>query len=199
MDTLLAIAMGRANRHRELMVFDWDKAAQIMRERGAKNASAGLSGDWGHTGGPILSDGKPVTKDDTYTYLASTWATSEPEIDGDITDCYRMQSATPGWDSDTYWPDSALAIVRKTPSDAARPPPTCGPSAIPSMMSEVRAGRRGSPICSVGITAPSGGSSTASRRSPRATSLRFSKRWKIDRARHFWGRKRGGLPPSEVP
>ena len=33
------------------MVFDWNKAAQIIKERGATNASAGLSGDWEYTGG----------------------------------------------------------------------------------------------------------------------------------------------------
>lgn len=32
MDTLLAFEMGRANRGKELMVFDWDKAATIIKE-----------------------------------------------------------------------------------------------------------------------------------------------------------------------
>lgn len=93
------------------MVFDWVQAAQIIKERGAKTASAGLSGDWEWTGGKILADGKPIPKDETYTYLASTWAPPELEVDGEIIDCYRMASETPGWGSDTYWPDEALAIL----------------------------------------------------------------------------------------
>lgn len=111
MDSISAFAMGAANSHREPMVFDWEQAAKIIKERGAKSASAGLSGDWEYTGGAILADGKPISRDDTYTYLASTWATPELEIDGEIIPCYRMQSEVSGWDSGTYWPEEALAII----------------------------------------------------------------------------------------
>ena len=111
MDTMQAFTLGQANRGREMKVFDWDKAARLIVESGMKDASAGLDADWNYTGGPIFSDGKPVRKEDTYTYLASTWAIPELEIDGEMVDCYRMESETPGWDSDTYWPESALAIL----------------------------------------------------------------------------------------
>lgn len=109
MNTIAAFAMGEMNRGRELMVFDWDKAAQIIRDTGAKYAAAGLSGDWEYTGGTIYNDGQPVKND--YTYLASTWATPELIVDGECMDCYKMQSQTPGWDSKTKWPPSALAIL----------------------------------------------------------------------------------------
>ncbi len=109
MDTMCAFAMGEANRGKEMMVFDWNKAAALIKERGAKNASAGLSGDWEWTGGKILKDGK--IPEDSYTYLASTWATPEIEIDGEIIDCYKMESETDGWDSGTFWPESAKAIL----------------------------------------------------------------------------------------
>jgi len=109
MDIMSAFARGQANRNKELMVFDWDKAAQIIKDRGAQAAGAGLSGDWEYTGGEILTDGKPNTG--SYTYLASTWATPELEIEGETIDCFRMQSETPGWDNATKWPDSALAIL----------------------------------------------------------------------------------------
>lgn len=115
MDTMSAFAMGQANRGKPLMVFDWDKAAQLIRERGAKRASAGLSGDWEYTGGSIFRDGKPVPGEDTYVYLASTWATPELDIDGEVIDCFRMQDQSPGWDSNTYWPESALAILNASP------------------------------------------------------------------------------------
>lgn len=111
MDTALAFAKCAANAHREPMVFDWNKAARLIKERGPKSASAGLSGDWEWTGGPIWADGKPVPADDTYTYLASTWAKPELEIDGELMDCFVMQSTAPGWGSDTYWPDSAKVIL----------------------------------------------------------------------------------------
>lgn len=111
MDTLSAFAMGQANRSKELMVFDWEKAAQIIKEKDAKEAAAGLRDDWNWTGGNILKDGKPIPRDETYTYLASTWAVPELEIDGEIIPCYKMQSETPKWNSDTYWPPEAMAIM----------------------------------------------------------------------------------------
>lgn len=109
MDTMSAFAMGQANRGKESMIFDWDKAATIIKERGAKNASAGLAGDWEYTGGDILIDGK--IPDDSSCYLSSTWATPELEIDGEIIDCYKMRTETDGWDSGTFWPESARKIL----------------------------------------------------------------------------------------
>ena len=113
MDTMKAFVMGDVNREKEPMVFDWDKAAQIIKERNAVSASAGLSGDWEWTGGKILAGGKPIPENDTYVYLASTWATPELEIDGEIIDCFKMQSETDKWDSGTFWPESALETLKK--------------------------------------------------------------------------------------
>jgi hypothetical protein len=109
MDTMRAFAMGEANRGKEAMVFDWVKAARLIRERQPETASAGLSGDWECTGGAIYRDGAPVPADDTYVFLASTWATPVLLLDDDEIDCWRPESATPGWNSGTYWPDEAVA------------------------------------------------------------------------------------------
>ena len=93
MDTLSAFARGQAAKNNELKVFDWDRAAQRIRETSAVSASAGLAGDWDWTGGTIYASGEPSSE---YTYLASTWATPELELtlpDGDVVteDCYRME------------------------------------------------------------------------------------------------------------
>ena len=109
MDTLSAFARGEANRDKEMMVFDWDKAAQLIKDKGYPDADAGLQSDWGYTGGNIFRNGKPNKKD--YTYLASTWATPEIRIDGDYQPCYKMISESDGWDEDTKWPKSALNIL----------------------------------------------------------------------------------------
>ena len=108
MDTLSAFSMGMANRGNRLKVFDWVKAAQLIKERQPSLAGAGLSGDWEWTGGEIFRDGKPIAKEETYTYLASTWATPELEMDGYVVDCWCY---TDEWDSGTYWPEEALAII----------------------------------------------------------------------------------------
>jgi hypothetical protein len=110
MDTLTAFEMGKINKDKELMVFDWDKAATLIKESGATDAEAGLSGDWEFTSGQILDEGEIPTS--SFTYLASTWATPELSINGVISDCYKMQSETEGWDSQTFWPDSAKKILR---------------------------------------------------------------------------------------
>jgi len=110
MDSMMAFAMGETNRGKSLMVFDWNKAAKIIKERNATTASAGLSGDWEWTGGSILENGKP--NKGSYTYLASTWATPELKIDGEIIDCFLMEEDVPEeWGdnfADIKWPDSAL-------------------------------------------------------------------------------------------
>lgn len=110
MDSLSAFALGETNRNKPMMVFDWHRAAQLIKERQPQSASAGLTSDWEWTGGTIYQDDKPDT--DSYTYLASTWAVPELEIDGDTMDCYIMVADSPGWDAGTKWPESALAILR---------------------------------------------------------------------------------------
>lgn len=111
MDTASAFAMGAANRNKPMMVFDWHKAAEIIRERKPKVASAGLRGDWDWTGGYIYRKGKPIPQENTYTFLASTWAVPELEIDGELIPCYIMEDDTE-WGSKTYWPESAINILR---------------------------------------------------------------------------------------
>ena len=111
MDLMKALIIGIENRGKELMVFDWIKAAKLIKKRKPLHASAGLKNDWNWTGGEIYSRGKIILKDNTYTYLASTWAEPELEMDGEICSCYRMQSKTPGWDAKTYWPEEALLIL----------------------------------------------------------------------------------------
>jgi hypothetical protein len=110
MDSLTAFAFGQAHRNDPARVFDWDRAAALIREREPREASAGLGGDWEWTGGSIWRDGAPVPRDETYTYLSSTWATPELDLDGEVIDCWVWRDGS-GWDSDTYWPDSALAIL----------------------------------------------------------------------------------------
>lgn len=79
MDTLSAGIMGMMNRNREQMVFDWDKAATIVKEASKifKDdpyfyVEVALDGDEGNTVGTMYTDGKPNYSG--RAYLASTWA-----------------------------------------------------------------------------------------------------------------------------
>jgi hypothetical protein len=109
MDTLSAIARRQAHKNDSIKVFDWNRAAELIKKHKPQKASAGLSQDWEWTGGTIFEDGKPITN--SYTYLSSVWATPELDLDGEIFDCYKLQDDVPDWNYDTKWPESALIIL----------------------------------------------------------------------------------------
>lgn len=110
-----AFAIGQANRGNTMKVFDWIKAAKLIKEHNIKNAQAGLESDFEYTAGTILVNGNPVESDSTY--LVSTWATPQLEdFDGETYDCYIMDTPEEnpnGWDEDTMWPKEALEILGK--------------------------------------------------------------------------------------
>ena len=103
-------AFGRAQaaKGNEPMVFDWDRAAQILKDNSVQNAQAGLEEDWEYTGGDILVDGKIPKK--SYTFLSSTWARPQLQYQGELINCYKMRKDTPNWSSEIFWPDSARKI-----------------------------------------------------------------------------------------
>lgn len=115
MNTFEAIARGEANRGKPEMVFDWNKAARLIVENRPKLARAGLRSDWEYTGGTIYEDGQGLVLDSN-TFLASTWAVPELELDGVLMDCYIMEADMPKeWGevgSDVKWPESSLLILR---------------------------------------------------------------------------------------
>lgn len=122
MNTFDAIFMGELNRGKELMVFDWDKAAEIIQKIHPKYASAYLAGDREYTEGVIYEDGRIIDRDDPY--LASTWA--EPTLEISLEEgkyeelgffstsvpCYRMEHEVPMWGPKTIWPESARKILK---------------------------------------------------------------------------------------
>jgi hypothetical protein len=93
-----------------MRVFDWERAACRILEIKPQEASAGLGEDWEYTGGTIYRDGEAVT--DSYTYLASTWAIPELDMDGEVEECWRWMDDKCKWDADTMWPYEALRILK---------------------------------------------------------------------------------------
>jgi len=97
-------------------VFDWDKAAQIIKSRNISNASAGLQGDLSATCGDILEEG--VIPEEGYAYLMSTWAIpvliiNPYTVEEEEIECWRWLTDVPYWGSDTFWPDSARDIFNQ--------------------------------------------------------------------------------------
>jgi hypothetical protein len=108
MNSMEAYARGLAAKGNRRRVFDWHKAADLIRESKAQHAMAGLAGDMEYTEGCILDGGLPDR--DSYTYLASTWATPVLILDdGDEIDCWIYEGGPHGWDEMTKWPESAVA------------------------------------------------------------------------------------------
>lgn len=110
MDTIKAFAMGEANRGKEMKIFDWEKAANLIVEKNASTAAAGLREDWEWTGGDIYCDREIV--EDSYTFLGSTWATPIIIIDGEEFECFQMNSEAPHEGSGTKWPEYAKKIIQ---------------------------------------------------------------------------------------
>lgn len=105
METLKDIAI---NESKNGKVFDWDKAAKIIKERKLETASAGMAEDWFWTGTTIYENSRPVKNN--YTCLASSWATPVLRFDSEEIVCYQPKGYH-GWNEDTRWPKSALEIL----------------------------------------------------------------------------------------
>lgn len=134
MDTLEAIGRrdAAAAMGNEMMVFDWDTAARLIKKYGVTYAALGLAEDIDWTCGDLYRNGKPVDKKSSSAYYVSVWATPVMYLDMKIQDvlpededrittdeyghwaleCYVPQSERPDWDGYTWWPHSALEILK---------------------------------------------------------------------------------------
>jgi hypothetical protein len=105
------LSIGLENRRRPIRVFDWNQAAKLILEKKPRIAEAGLSGDWEYTGGTIYEHGE--IQKESYTYLASTWATPTLVLTwDDETEEIPCWTHNDEWDHKTKWPESALLILR---------------------------------------------------------------------------------------
>lgn len=111
-------AKGLQNRGQTHKVFDWDKAASIIKEHLIKHpdliAEAGLQGDWEYTGGVIFKDKQPTSEN--YTYLSSNWATptlilSWEDEEQEELDCWTYMENECRFDSSSKWDEGSLAIL----------------------------------------------------------------------------------------
>lgn len=114
----MVVGMVRSAGKTDGKVFDWRKAAELIREKQPNSAEAGLSGDWDYTAGVIYRNGAIVPRLECYTYLASLWATpmlilSYANGKDEEIECWIAASES-DYDAHTYWPDDALAILQQT-------------------------------------------------------------------------------------
>lgn len=101
---------------KSMMAFDWDKAAEIIKDRFKEHndlvAEAGLQGDWNYTGGEIFRDGSPTNED--YTYLSSNWATptlilSWDDSEQEEIECFTNESER--FEAKSKWDEVSLKIL----------------------------------------------------------------------------------------
>ena len=105
---------GYENQDKPLMVFDWERAAQIIRDRGPKTAEAYLETDYFWTGSDIYQDGKPIL--DATPYLHSTWARPMLILNGEEPGiaCFKMENEV-SWSGKDCWPGQSLKILGYDP------------------------------------------------------------------------------------
>lgn len=89
-----------------MKVFDYEKAARLIREHQSEYATAYLAEDGGETYGVIYKDGKAVLDSDAF--LRSTWATPVIIIDFEVIECWKKVE---GNDYPIDWTPEALAIL----------------------------------------------------------------------------------------
>src|SRR4028119_263156 len=111
MDTMTDYYIGQASKGNTGKVFDWNKAANLIKEHNIQNAEAGLAEDFANTCGDILLDGEPVSDD--YAFLASTWATPILRDRDNATsyDCYVYETPEDnpfGFTEDSKWAGDSL-------------------------------------------------------------------------------------------
>ena len=112
MEELKKFQKGFNSRYYPTRVFDWHKAAEIIKKEKPKHADAFLGQDEAWTGGCIYHEG-PVLEYNG-TYLASRWAIPMLRLDdNDPIPCWCWQNEQPNWDAETLWPESALKILNE--------------------------------------------------------------------------------------
>lgn len=110
-----------AQRGDPVKVFDWDKAAALIRKNEAIEAEAGLEEDWTWTCSTIYEDGKPILDIENFI-VSSNWATPTLRMKsraptGLMTvtvPCYLLETEAK---DDDVWPPSALAILEGKDND----------------------------------------------------------------------------------
>lgn len=113
---MLAGAAARRAGKTRVMVFDWQKAERLLDERGWPDAEAGLLGDWSHTGGTIVDQGRRYHG--SYTYLASIRCQPALRIGHEDIPCWVWQDECDhGWGHDSKWPQTP-----RTDADVASDP-----------------------------------------------------------------------------
>lgn len=96
----------------EIKVFDWVKAARLIKERNPERVEAGLYEYW-TLSGSIYDHGK--VQNGGFACFASNWATPVSDFcndDEDFIECWKYQHEVPDWNENTIWPEEALAILK---------------------------------------------------------------------------------------
>lgn len=103
----------RGRDSKSFKAFDWESAAKLIKERGAKEVSIGLMEDWDCTSVTILECGQVIKPEYSEHHLLSNWATPMMVIDEEEVECYYdnlgLEEARK---SQELWPKVALEILQ---------------------------------------------------------------------------------------
>jgi len=87
------------------VVFNWNLAAKLIRTYGAIVAEASIPG----VGSVVIwKEGGPAPRE---PFEFAGTGVIELRIGDEVWNCITAKTDHPDWNKDTYWPESALAIV----------------------------------------------------------------------------------------
>ena len=90
------------------VVFDWDRAAPLIRAYRATTAYAAVGG--GDPRVAIVKEGKPALRE---PFKFAGTSVFELWIGDEVWNCFAPRSEKPEWDEHTWWPDSARALLTR--------------------------------------------------------------------------------------
>jgi hypothetical protein len=92
-------------------VFDWDRAAEIIREHRPKSVVVGRKGDTTGFIEPIYADGEVAPRGAVAPTLVSFLPLVLRLDWGEEVECWAYDFEHPEWTAETWWPSSALHIL----------------------------------------------------------------------------------------
>jgi hypothetical protein len=104
----------KGNTMRDIYIFDWNKAARILRERKPSMATAYIGGMREHTEVSIWVNHGPLLGCNAFL-LSHDICGYQPRLDCGAdyaTDCAIKINDTDDWGPDTWWPESAIDILK---------------------------------------------------------------------------------------
>ena len=95
------------------MVFDWERAADLLRKRRPRAAYVSMVGKRERSTPVLIYKDGEIVHDSLYGWgYYDAFDTPTLLIDGDEIECFRLENTITTWALGDYWPESARRILK---------------------------------------------------------------------------------------